>query len=82
MPPVVVGYRLTTNLAVNSMNSRGNTQIINAFVPLSEMFGYATELRSLSQGRAAYSMQFDHYEEVPASIAKEISEKASAKKSE
>ncbi|MES0490087.1 MAG: elongation factor G [Leptospirales bacterium] len=65
---------------VNSMDSRGNTKIVDAHVPLSEMFGYATELRSLSQGRAAYTMQFDYYEEVPASIAKEISEKVSAGK--
>jgi elongation factor G len=64
---------------VNSMDSRGNAKIVSAFVPLGDMFGYATDLRSLSQGRAAYSMQFDHYEEVPTNIAKEISEKNSAK---
>lgn len=64
---------------VNAMTSRGNTQVVNAFVPLADMFGYATDLRSLSQGRAAYTMQFDHYEEVPSNIAKEISEKAGAK---
>ncbi|MDH4199176.1 MAG: elongation factor G [Spirochaetia bacterium] len=64
---------------VNSMDSRGNAKIVAAFVPLGDMFGYATELRSLSQGRAAYTMQFDHYEEVPGNIAKEISEKASAR---
>jgi len=65
---------------VNSMDSRGNTKVVEAHVPLAMMFGYATELRSLSQGRAAYTMQFDFYEEVPASIAKEISEKVSAGK--
>jgi len=64
---------------VNSMDSRGNAKVVSAFVPLGDMFGYATDLRSLSQGRAAYSMQFDHYEEVPSNIAKEISEKSSAK---
>ena len=64
---------------VNSMNQRGNSRAIEALVPLSEMFGYATELRSISQGRAAYSMQFENYDEVPPSIAKEISEKASAR---
>ncbi|MDH4262109.1 MAG: elongation factor G [Spirochaetia bacterium] len=64
---------------VNSMDSRGNAKVVSAFVPLGDMFGYATDLRSLSQGRAAYSMQFDHYEEVPSNIAKEISEKNSAK---
>lgn len=63
---------------VNSMNQRGNARLVDAYVPLSEMFGYATELRSLTQGRAAYSMQFDHYEEVPSNIAKEIAEKAGA----
>lgn len=64
---------------VNSMNQRGNARVIDSAVPLSEMFGYATELRSLTQGRAAYTMQFSHYEEVPPNISKEISEKAHAK---
>ena len=49
--------------------SMGKTQIVNAMVPLAETFGYSTELRSLSQGRASYSMEFDHYEEVPKSVA-------------
>lgn len=60
---------------VNSMNQRGNARVVDSAVPLSEMFGYATELRSLTQGRAAYTMQFSHYEEVPPNISKEISEK-------
>ncbi|TIH72044.1 hypothetical protein EWQ15_28455, partial [Klebsiella pneumoniae] len=47
-------------------------QIVTAYVPLAEMFGYATSLRSNTQGRANYSMQFDHYEEVPQSIADEV----------
>ena len=64
---------------VNAMNQRGNSRSIDSEVPLSEMFGYATELRSLTQGRAAYTMQFSHYEEVPGNIAKEIAEKSSAK---
>ncbi len=64
---------------VAGMNPRGNARIIDATTPLSEMFGYATELRSMSQGRASYTMQFDHYEEVPKSVAKEISEKATSK---
>jgi elongation factor G len=55
----------------------GNAQVIEASVPLSEMFGYATDLRSMSQGRADFSMQFDRYEEVPASIASEITEQGS-----
>ena len=54
------------------MDSRGGTQIINCRVPLSEMFGYATDLRSRTQGRAVYSMEFAHYEEVPKSKAEEI----------
>ncbi len=54
-------------------DSRSNTQIIEATIPLAETFGYATDLRSLSQGRATYSMEFDHYERVPASVAEEIS---------
>jgi elongation factor G len=65
---------------VNAMNQRGNARVIDALVPLGEMFGYATELRSITQGRASYTMQFEHYEEVPPNISKEISEKAAAKK--
>jgi len=58
---------------IESMNPLGkNAQVITAVVPLSEMFGYATDLRSMSQGRADFSMQFDRYEEVPQSIASEI----------
>lgn len=64
---------------VNAMNQRGNARVVDSHVPLSEMFGYATELRSISQGRAAYTMQFEHYEEVPGNIAKEISEKSTQK---
>ena len=59
---------------IESMNPLGNAQIIKASVPLSEMFGYATDLRSMSQGRADFTMQFDRYEEVPQSIASEIIE--------
>jgi len=66
---------------INAMNQRGNARVIEALVPLAEMFGYATELRSITQGRAAYTMQFEHYEEVPPNISKEISEKAASKKS-
>lgn len=57
------------------MESEGNTQTINAFVPLSEMFGYANDLRGRTQGRASYAMEFDHYETVPKSVANEIMEK-------
>jgi elongation factor G len=54
------------------MGQVGNAQVIKALVPLSEMFGYATDLRSMTQGRADFTMQFDRYEEVPQSIASEI----------
>jgi elongation factor G len=56
------------------MSPVGNAQVVKASVPLAEMFGYATDLRSMSQGRADFSMQFDRYEEVPQSIANEIVE--------
>jgi elongation factor G len=59
---------------VENMTPVGNAQVIKASVPLSEMFGYATDLRSMSQGRADFTMQFDRYDEVPASIAAEITE--------
>ena len=59
---------------IEQMSQRNGVQVIDAFIPLSEMFGYATDLRSKSQGRATYSMQFDHYEKVPDSIAKEVTE--------
>jgi len=57
---------------IESMAPLGNAQVIKATVPLSEMFGYATDLRSMTQGRADFTMQFDRYEEVPQSIASEI----------
>ena len=57
---------------VEGMDSRGTTQVVRAFVPLAEMFGYATDLRSMTQGRASYSMELSHYAEVPASIAAEL----------
>src|SRR6201987_1524281 len=59
---------------IESMSPLGNAQIVKARVPLSEMFGYATDLRSMTQGRAEFTMQFDRYEEVPQSIASEIIE--------
>ncbi|MDQ4107096.1 MAG: elongation factor G [Actinomycetota bacterium] len=60
---------------IQGMDSRGSGQVIRAMVPLSEMFGYATTVRSKTQGRATFSMQFDHYAEVPKSIAQEIAER-------
>ena len=59
---------------VNGMEPRGNAQVIQAHVPLSEMFGYATDVRTMSQGRATYTMQFDKYEEVPPNIAEKVVE--------
>jgi elongation factor G len=60
---------------VQSMEMRGNAQVINAMVPLANMFGYINTLRSSSQGRAQFTMQFDHYAEVPQSVADEVKEK-------
>ena len=57
---------------VEGMEARGSDQIIHAYVPLSEMFGYTTDLRSRTQGRGMFTMQFDHYEEVPKSVAEKI----------
>jgi elongation factor G len=57
---------------VNGMEQRGNAQVITAYVPLAEMFGYATDVRSTTQGRATYTMQFDRYEEVPPNIAERV----------
>ncbi|MED3647902.1 elongation factor G [Halalkalibacterium halodurans] len=62
---------------VEGMEARGNAQVVKAFVPLAEMFGYATSLRSRTQGRGTYTMFFDHYEEVPKSISEEIIKKNS-----
>ncbi|WP_062240228.1 elongation factor G [Fictibacillus sp. FJAT-27399] len=61
---------------VEGMEARGTAQIVKAMVPLAEMFGYATSLRSRTQGRGTYSMHFDHYEEVPKSISEEIIKKS------
>ncbi len=54
------------------MEPRGNAQVVTAHVPLSEMFGYATDVRSMTQGRATYTMQFEAYEEVPPNIAEKV----------
>ena len=59
---------------IDAMNDRGNTKVVDAKVPLSEMFGYATKLRSITQGRASSTMEFDHYEEVPNNITQQIIE--------
>ncbi len=62
--------------SIQHVESMGKTQIVNAMVPLAETFGYTTDLRSLTQGRASYSMEFDHYEEVPKSIAASLTRQA------
>jgi elongation factor G len=59
---------------VDGMEPRGNAQVVSAHVPLSEMFGYATDVRSMTQGRATYTMQFERYEEVPTNIAERVIE--------
>ena len=64
---------------VQGTETRANAQVVSAFIPLGETFGYATQLRSLSQGRATYSMEFDHYEQVPSNVAEEIAKGASSK---
>ena len=57
---------------VGQMEARGTNQVVSAQVPLSEMFGYATDLRSRTQGRATYTMQFDSHQQTPASVQEEI----------
>ncbi len=68
----VIGDLSSRRGKIGGMTQRGEAQVVTAHVPLAEMFGYSTVLRSLSQGRAVYSMQFDHYEEVPKSVAEAI----------
>ncbi|MBV8195151.1 MAG: hypothetical protein JOY80_06440, partial [Candidatus Dormibacteraeota bacterium] len=58
------------------MEGRGTSQMVHAEVPLAAMFGYATDLRSMTQGRANYSMEFHHYQQIPQSLADEIAAKA------
>ena len=68
----VVGDLNSRRGRVGQMEARGNNQVVNAQVPLSEMFGYATDLRSRTQGRATYTMQFDSYQKTPSSVQEEI----------
>ncbi len=68
----VIGDLSSRRGKIGGMTQRGDAQVVAADVPLAEMFGYSTQLRSMTQGRAVYSMQFDHYEEVSKSIADEI----------
>ena len=68
----VMGDLASRRGRIQSQEDRGGTQIINARVPLSEMFGYATDLRSRTQGRATYSMHFDRYEQAPQNVSEEV----------
>jgi len=72
----VIGDLSSRRGHIEGMEMQMSTQVVRAFVPLAMMFGYATELRSMSQGRATYSMEFDHYEPVPESLAAEMKAKA------
>lgn len=74
----VIGDLNGRRAQIQGMEGRGDLQIVNAFVPLAEMFGYATTLRSASQGRANYSMEFDHYAQVPQHIAETVAARAGA----
>src|SRR5256714_13025575 len=76
----VMGNLASRRGRVGEMSPVGNAQVIKASVPLSEMFGYATDLRSMSQGRADFTMQFDRYDEVPQSILGAITEQDSSSK--
>jgi elongation factor G len=71
----VIGDLNSRRGQVGGMDSRGNARVINAMVPLANMFGYVNTLRSMSQGRAQFSMQFDHYEQVPNNVSDEIKAK-------
>jgi elongation factor G len=75
----IVGDLNSRRGRILSMEARGTSQVIRANVPLGQMFGYATEMRSMTQGRATYTMQFARYEEVPAAIAEEIMAKVAGK---
>ncbi len=72
----VIGDLNSRRGKITSLEQRAGARAITAFVPLAEMFGYATQLRSMTQGRATYTMQFDHYDEVPRNIAEEVISRA------
>ena len=71
----VIGDLNSRRGQIQGTDTRGNAQVVEAMVPLANMFGYVNELRSFSQGRAQYTMQFSHYDEVPANVAQEVKEK-------
>jgi elongation factor G len=72
----VIGDLNSRRGQIHAMEQRGSARVVKALVPLAEMFGYVGDLRSRTQGRASYSMQFDSYAEVPSNVAKEIIAKA------
>jgi elongation factor G len=72
----VIGDLNSRRAHIEGSESRGTTQVVRAFAPLAEMFGYATDLRSMTQGRASYSMELSHYAEVPGSLAAELVQKS------
>jgi elongation factor G len=75
----VIGDLSSRRGKIGGMTQRGDAQVVAADVPLAEMFGYSTTLRSMTQGRASYTMEPSHYEEVPRSIADEIVQKTGSK---
>jgi elongation factor G len=74
----VIGDLNSRRGRIQSMTARGGAQVVAAHVPLANMFGYATEVRSRTQGRATYTMQFDHYDPVPTSVSEELTARAGA----
>jgi elongation factor G len=68
----VIGDLNSRRGSITAMEGRGNARVIAAMVPLANMFGYVNTLRSMSQGRAQYTMHFDHYEQVPQAVSDEI----------
>jgi len=73
----VIGDLNSRRGQIEGMESRGGTQVVRAFVPLAQMFGYVTDLRSMSQGRATFTMEFKKYVEVPNNVAETVLKKAS-----
>jgi elongation factor G len=71
----VIGDLNSRRGQIQGQDMRGNANVITAFVPLANMFSYVNNLRSMSQGRASYTMQFDHYEQVPQAVAQEVQAK-------
>ena len=75
----IIGDLTSRRGHVVSMEARGGSQVVNARVPLEKMFGYATDMRSRTQGRATYSMHFDHYDQAPKSVSDEVIARVSGK---